>query len=154
MPANLPCAPPQGRRAVFSPWLPGEQFERRVYSALTDVVEVKMTERGNAMRGKFHPAHPVLPKELVDRQSDLGKLIVFAGDLSVIDPIRSPTVVKTQDLLRRACRNYRPSTGEDDLLCRSGEETGHPYRGRACAQCTVGQFSETMFFVGSLTSTD
>ena len=100
------------------------------------------------MYGTVRLAHPVLPRELVDRESDLGKLIMFAGDLSVIDPKRGPVVAKTQDLLRQACRSYRPSTGGDDLLCRSGEETGHPYCGRACAQCTVGQFSKAMFFVG------
>jgi hypothetical protein len=100
------------------------------------------------MHETFRLSRPVLPKEMIDRESDLTKLIVFAGDMSVIDPKRGPVVAKTKDLLRRACRNYRPSTGGDDLICRSGEETGHPYRGRACAQCTVGQFSKAMFFVG------
>jgi hypothetical protein len=100
------------------------------------------------MHGNLRLASPVLPKELVDRGSDLTKLIVFAGDMSVIDPKRGPVVAKTQDLLQRACRNYRPSTGGDDLLCRSGEETGHPYRGEACSRCTVGQFSQSLFFVG------
>ena len=102
------------------------------------------------MHETFRLSRPVLPKEMVDRESDLTKLIVLAGDMSVIDPKRSPVVAKTQDLLRHACRSYRPSTGGDDLLCRSGEETGHPYHGRACAQCTVGQFSRSMFFVGEI----
>jgi hypothetical protein len=100
------------------------------------------------MHETFRLSRPVIPKELVDRESDLTKLIVFAGDMSAIDPKRGPVVAKTQDLLRQACRSYQPSTGGDDLLCRSGEETGHPYCGRACAQCTVGQFSRAMFFVG------
>ena len=100
------------------------------------------------MHRTFHPSRPFLPKELVDRESDLVKLIVFAGDLSAIDPHRGPVVAKTQELLRRGCRNYRPSTGGDDLLCRSGEETGRPYRGEACSRCIVGQFSRSLFFVG------
>ena len=102
------------------------------------------------MYGTVHLAHPVPPRELVDRESDLTKLIVFAGDMSVIDPKRGPVVAKTQDLLRRACRSYRPSNGGDELVCRSGEETGHPYRGKACARCAVGQFSRSMFFVGEI----
>jgi hypothetical protein len=102
------------------------------------------------MQEAFRLSRPVLPKEMVDRESDLTKLIMFAGDLIAIDPNRGPVVAKTQDLLRQACRNYRPSTGGDDLLCRSGEETGRPYRGESCSQCTVGQFSRSMFFVGEI----
>jgi hypothetical protein len=102
------------------------------------------------MHESLRLSRPILPKELIDRESDLTKLIVFAGDMSVIDPNRAPVVAKSKDLLRRACRSYRPSTGGDDLLCRSGEETGHPYRGKACARCAVGQFSRSLFFVGEI----
>ena len=105
------------------------------------------------MHETFRLSRPVLPKEMIDRESDLTKLIVFAGDMSVIDPKRGAVVAKTQDLLRRSCRSYRPSNGGDELVCRSGEETGHPYCGRACAQCTVGQFSRGMFFVGEIVLT-
>jgi len=102
------------------------------------------------MQGNLQIARPVLPRELVSRESALTKLIVVAGDMSVIDPKRTAAVSKTQAILRRACRSYRPSVGGDDLLCRSGEETGNPYRGRACSECTVGQFSQRMFFVGAI----
>ena len=102
------------------------------------------------MQRNLQTAHPVLPRELVSRESALTKLIVIAGDMSVIDPNRAAVVSKTQAILRHACRSYQPSVGGDDLLCRSGEETGFPYRGKACSQCTVGQFSKSMFFVGTI----
>ena len=102
------------------------------------------------MQRNLQTAHPVLPRELVSRESALTKLIVVAGDMSVIDPNRAAVVSKTQTILRHSCHSYRPSIGGDDLLCRSGEETGFPYRGKACSQCTVGQFSKSMFFVGSI----
>jgi len=102
------------------------------------------------MQRNLQTAHPVLPRELVNRESSLTKLIVIAGDMSVIDPNRAAVVSKTQAILRHACRSYQPSVGGDDLLCRSGEETGFPYRGKACSQCTVGQFSKSMFFVGTI----
>jgi hypothetical protein len=100
------------------------------------------------MQGTVSIARPFPPRELVNRESALFKMIVIAGDMSVIDPKRTAAVSKTQTILRHACRSYQPSVGGDDLLCRSGEETGFPYRGKACSQCTVGQFSKNMFFVG------
>jgi len=102
------------------------------------------------MQATISTASPFLPRELVNRESALTKLIVIAGDMSMTDPKRTTAVSKTQSILRRACHSYRPSVGGDVLLCRSGEETGNPYRGRACSECTVGQFSPRMFFVGAV----
>lgn len=92
----------------------------------------------------------VLPLELTNPQSDTARLVTYAGALRSQDPDRVVIAAKTRDVLRQNCPSYRVSR-IDDLLCRSGEDTGQAFRGPACATCTVGQFSRSMFFVGQIT---
>ena len=106
------------------------------------------------MQGTIHLPRPVLPMELLNRESDLGLLVTFAGDMTPEDPNRQAVVAKTRNFLRRACHNYRPSFGNLEVICRSGEDSqGKPYRGEACAQCQVGLFSANMVFVGEIAPT-
>jgi hypothetical protein len=92
-----------------------------------------------------------LPLELTSPQSKTTQLVSLVGDLQASDPDREIAAAKTRDILRRNCSSYRVSR-IDDLLCRSGEDTGQAFRGAACASCTaVGQFSKNMVFVGQIT---
>ena len=103
------------------------------------------------MQGTIRLPRPVLPRELTSPESDLTKLVIFAGDMRPDEPNRQVIVAKTRDFLRRACHSYRPSFGNLEVVCRSGEDNqGKPYRGDACAQCQVGQFSSSMVFVGAI----
>ena len=92
----------------------------------------------------------VLPFELSNSQSDTARLDTYAGALRSEDPDRVVIAAKTRDVLRHSCPSYQVSR-VDELLCRSGEDTGQAFRGPACATCTVGQFSMNMFFVGQIT---
>jgi len=98
------------------------------------------------------PRQP-LPRELTDPQTDLGKLVVLAGDLEPDTPLRRAVTGKAREFLQKACPHYKMSHG-DDVLCRSGEETGRAYRGRNCSTCTVGQFSASMMFLGEIQEPD
>lgn len=103
------------------------------------------------------PVRPSLPRqdlplELTNPQSDTTKLLAFVGDLGIRDPDRPIAAAKTRDILRQSCPSYKVSR-IDDLLCRSGEDTGQAFRGLFCANCTASQFSKNMVFVGQITST-
>jgi hypothetical protein len=93
-----------------------------------------------------------LPLELTNPQSDTTKLLAFVGDLGIRDPDRPIAAAKTRDILRQSCPSYRVSR-IDDLLCRSGEDTGQAFRGAFCAYCTASQFSKNMVFLGQITLT-
>ena len=106
------------------------------------------------MQGTIRLPRPVLPRELTSPESDLTKLVIFAGDMRPDEPNRQVIVAKTRDFLRRACHSYRPSFGNLEVLCRSGEDSqGKPYRGEACAQCQVGQFFRNQVFMGTIAPT-
>ena len=91
-----------------------------------------------------------LPLELTNPQSETTKLIAFVGDLGISDPLRPIAAAKTREILRQNCPSYKVSR-IDDLLCRSGEDTGQAFRGACCANCTASQFSKNMVFVGQIT---
>ena len=92
----------------------------------------------------------ILPLELTNPQSDTARLVTYAGALRLEDPDKVIISAKTRDVLRHSCPSYQVSR-VDDLLCRSGEDSGQAFRGPACATCTVGQFSRSMFFIGQIT---
>lgn len=93
----------------------------------------------------------VLPRELIERGSDLNQMVSLAGDLvSHRHGSAQALVNKTRTLLHQACPHYKPSR-KDPVICRSGEDNGRAYRGRVCSQCTVAQFSPNMVFIGELT---
>ena len=102
------------------------------------------------MQGMPSLRSQVLPLELTNPLSDTARLVTYAGALRSHDPDRVVIAAKTRDVLRNSCPSYQVSR-IDDLLCRSGEDSGQAFRGPACATCTVGQFSMNMFFVGQVT---
>lgn len=91
-----------------------------------------------------------LPSELTNPQSDTSQLVAYAGDLRLNDPDRPILAAKTREFLRHSCPSYQVSR-VDDILCRSGEDTGQAFRGALCAGCTVSSFSKNMVFVGQIT---
>ena len=74
----------------------------------------------------------ILPSELTNPHSDTARLVTYAGALRSQDPDRVVIAAKTRDVLRHNCPSYQVSR-LDDLLCRSGEDTGQAFRGAACA---------------------
>ena len=105
------------------------------------------------MNGMPRLPRQTLPRELTDPQTDLGRLVVLTGDLTAGTQLRRAVAGKTIDFIQKACPHYKMSH-TDDLLCRSGEETGRAYRGRNCSECTVGQFSASMLFLGEIHEPD
>lgn len=91
-----------------------------------------------------------VPSALTNPESEINRLITATGDLDTRDPDRRLFAAKTQQMVLRDCSSYRVSR-IDDVLCRSGEDTGQAFRGASCAQCHVGQFSKNMVFVGQIT---
>jgi hypothetical protein len=93
-----------------------------------------------------------LPVELVQRNSDLDVLITIAGDSTEKRTFGFESTVKiTRRVIHQNCSSYRPSTsGDNAVLCRSGEDTGNPYRGEACFSCRAGQFSKSGVFIGEM----
>jgi len=93
---------------------------------------------------------PDLPSELTNPLSDTSKLVALAGDLNTRDPDRPVVAAKTREFLRNDCPSYKVSR-VDDILCRSGEDTGEAFRGALCGACTASWFSKNMVFVGQIT---
>jgi hypothetical protein len=78
--------------------------------------------------------------------------MVVAGDLRPGTKLRRQAAEKTRQFIHEECPHYKKSR-VDDILCRSGEDTGRAYRGRTCWGCTAAsQFSPNGFFVGDITS--
>ena len=105
------------------------------------------------MNGMPRLPRQTLPRELTDPQTDLVKLVVLAGDMQTASQLRRAVLGKAKEFIHKACPHYKVSH-TDDILCRSGEETGRAYRGRNCSECTVGQFSASMLFLGEIHEPD
>jgi hypothetical protein len=96
-----------------------------------------------------------LPRELFQRDSDLDVLITIAGNAAAKRSFAFTSTVKTtRKLLRNDCPNYLPSlSSPNEVLCRSGEEDGTPYRaGSDCFRCRAAQFSANGLFIGEMTT--
>lgn len=93
---------------------------------------------------------PGLPRELLSRRGLLAKEVDAVASLPR-NTFRQACTQKVNEFTRRFCHSFKPSH-VDPLLCRSGETSGRPFRGSACAQCQLGQFSSNLVFIGQITS--
>jgi hypothetical protein len=92
-----------------------------------------------------------VPECLKNPNDELYQLVVATGDISTAHRrYRREATELTRGFIQQACPHYKKSL-VDDLLCRSGEDTGRAYRGRTCHGCmAVGQFTAKGMFLGEI----
>jgi hypothetical protein len=89
--------------------------------------------------------------ELFLVNSELDLLVTTANDALDAHKFGAKGILKvTQNMLKKACPDYCPSTStENDTLCKSGEIDGTAFRAE-CNKCRVSQFSASGFFSGEI----
>lgn len=102
--------------------------------------------------GQRIPNRDRLPRELSAQGTELGEF-VFEVALPAVEKglfHSVKTLTTAQRMIKQHCDAYKPSlSSEHEVLCRSGEQDGQPYRA-GCTECRFSQFSLNGFFVGEI----
>ena len=92
-----------------------------------------------------------LPRELIQRGSDLDQMITLAGDAAASNSFGAQGTLKAaRSMIKRLCPKYRPSRASSiETVCGSGEDDGQPFRS-GCGVCLCGQFTAAGMYLGDV----
>lgn len=89
-------------------------------------------------------------REIYDKKSTLGRLIVCVDKLSQSGPDLNGLDTIIKDMIAKECAFYKPSEGSI-FTCSSGELTGKPEVFGGCALCMISQFDKMGRYIGPKT---